>query len=132
MGQETNLWQMKIIDYIVVSYFSFFIKLKNKGLEAGLLLLVFPLVQNLISVFCCIQYLFEVDLPSIMSAILVIIIGIVSGFWLLHKLRSFYLNKYEYLCLIYEKAPKFAWIMIPIIHMVFSYIFLFYSMILNV
>mgnify|MGYP001809609098 FL=1 len=122
----------KICDFIIVSYFSLFFKLGNKGLEAGILVLVFPLVQNIICIFCCLDYLFNFGMGSFTAAIIVVFIGAISGLWLLHKLRVQYLKKFEYLCLIYNKAPKFVWIMFPIIHLAFSFVFLLYSMILTV
>jgi len=122
----------RIFNFIIVSYFSLFFKLENKGLETGVFLLVFPLVQNIISIFCCLDYLFNFGLGSLTAAIIVVFIGAISGLWLLHKLRVQYLKKFEYLCLIHNKAPKFVLIIFPIIHLAFSFVFLFYSMILTV
>ena len=88
---------MKIIDFIIVSYFSIFKKYGLKGLEAGIYFLLFPVTFNLLSVFFYLSYLISGKDGNLISPLAIFFVGLTSAFVTRKFLNNIYLEKFEYI-----------------------------------
>ena len=119
---------MKIIDFIVVTYFSIFKKYGLKGVEAGIFFLLFPLTFNILSLFFYLSYLISNKEGNLISPVIIFVIGLVVAFTVRKLLNKIYLSKYEYIKAFSEKYPRILLILVPIIHWPVSIFFVVYCL----
>ncbi len=119
---------MKIIDFIVVTYFSIFKKYELKGVEAGIFFLLFPLTFNILSLFFYLSYLISNKEGNLVSPVMIFVFGLVVAFGVRKLLNKIYLVKYEYIKIFCEKYPRILLVLIPIIHWPLSVFFVVYCL----
>jgi len=119
---------MKIIDFIVVAYYSIFKKYGLKGVEAGIFFLLFPLTFNILSLFFCLSYLINNKEGNLISPVMIFVIGLIVAFAVRKLLNKIYLVKYEYVKMFSEKYPRILLVLVPIIHWPVSVFFVVYCL----
>jgi hypothetical protein len=119
---------MKIIDFIVVTYFSIFKKYGLKGLEAGIYFLLFPLTFNLLSVFFYLSYLINSKTSNLISPFVIFFIGFTAAYTARKLLNKIYLEKFKYIRALSDRYPRILLLILPIIHWPVSVFFVFYCL----
>lgn len=119
---------MKIIDFLVVTYFSIFKKYGLKGVEAGIYFLLFPLTFNILSLLLYLSYLISNKEGNLKSPVIIFVIGLVIAFGARKLLNKIYLIKYEYIKAFSKKYPRILLVFVPIIHWPVSVFFVVYCL----
>lgn len=119
---------MKIIDFIVVTYFSIFKKYGLKGVEAGIFFLHFPLTFNILSLIFYLSYLISHKEGNLISPVMIFVIGLIVAFGVIKLFNKIYLVKYDYVNTFCEKYPRILLVLVPIIHWPVSVFFVVYCL----
>ncbi len=119
---------MKIIEFLVVIYFSIFKKYGLKGVEAGIYFLLFPLTFNILSLLFYLSYLISNKEGNLISPFAIFVIGLVIAFGLRKLLNKIYLTKYEQIKVSREKYPRILLVLVPIVHWLISVFLVVYCL----
>lgn len=119
---------MKIIEFLVVIYFSIFNKYGLKGVEAGIYFLLFPLTFNILSLLFYLSYLISNKEGNLISPFAIFVIGLVIAFGLRKLLNKIYLTKYEQIKVSREKYPRILLVLVPIVHWLISVFLVVYCL----
>jgi hypothetical protein len=117
---------IKLLDFLLIVYFLFFIKYKQRGLEGSILILTAPLTLFIIAVSIYLIH-FIIKNSDVINPISIGVLFLIFSISINILLKKKYLLKYEY---ILKQSERFNNIIIKILAMIFAILFYVFSVLI--
>ena len=120
---------MKIIDFVVASYFAILKNYGEKGFYATVsLVVILPFTVNILSLIFYLSQFVRSSVGHIITPFVVVVLGLFISFSIKSIFGKLYSKKYGYIKTFSEKFPRIFLVFVAIIHYLLSIIFFVYCM----